>query len=195
MGRLELTSINLNHTLDSHMAGSVLSQPMVKCVGALECCTRNWFIIMKWELRFYVSVYIKDQMINLKPAISNKSSSSQTNRQQKYSPYANQTAQPILRVNLINERYGLVVACARRLRNLQLNLHLNLCGAPGLSVCCTRSTKSSKISWCVDYAATKRYMDRKPPRRDRFPTVITRVRDRLCLSTISQKLPLHKKRI
>ena len=38
-------------------------------------------------------------MINLKLAISNKSSSSQTNRQQTHSPYATQTPQPTLRVN------------------------------------------------------------------------------------------------
>ena len=112
-------------------------------------CVRNGFIIMKWELRSYVSVYIKDQLINFKLAISNKSSLSQTNRQQTHSPYATQMPQPTLRVNLIGprqQRYGLVIAYARRLRNFQRNIHLNLCGgAPGVSVCCTRSIKSNKL--------------------------------------------------
>lgn len=40
-------------------------------------------------------------------------------------------------------RYGFVIACARRLRNV----HLNLCGgAPGVSVLCTRSSKSYRNS-------------------------------------------------
>ena len=112
-----------------------------------KVCVRYWFIIMKWELRSYVSVYIQDQMINLKRFISNKSSQSQPNFQKTHSPYATQTPQPTLCVNLIGprqRRYDLVVACPHRLRNLQRNLHLNLCGgATGVSVCWTRSTKSN----------------------------------------------------
>ena len=81
-------------------------------------------------------------MINLKLAISKKSSSSQTNRQQTHSLYATQTPEPTLPAST-KVQYGLAVACARRLRNMQRNLHLNRCGgAPSVSFCCTRSTNS-----------------------------------------------------
>ena len=117
-----------------------------KCVGALMCvCT---------ELIYYYGVGAEALCICLhtrtddepqarylkqKPVISDKTSANVLSLRHSKKP------QPILRVNLVGprqRRYGFVAACARRLRNL----HLNLCGgAPGVSVCCTSSTKSNKM--------------------------------------------------
>lgn len=51
----------------------------------------------------FASLYIHNRMVNLKLAISNKCSSSQTNRQQTHSPYATQTPQPTLLLDRVNK--------------------------------------------------------------------------------------------
>lgn len=108
-------------------------------------------------------------MVILKLAISNKSSSSQTKRQQTHSPLRHSNALTDPLIGPRQQRYDFVVIWTRRLRNL----HLDLCGgAPGLS-----------IRWYEEYEL-EQYLDQYML----SPTS----RDEMCLSGIPYSIILDE---